>query len=117
MLKTLHDHLLNPENDWPQELEPIDGPLGLSARCTCGKESTPPNFVCVKPEGLSIAKRIPGRIRRNRMRGELRAMVAGANKKHLRDLPEASPCWACLWCVGAFGYSYAELNERLGGTA
>ena len=120
-MKTLHDHLLA-GGPWPKELEPVllgggTLPAELNALCVlyqsderfrsrfvvvclCGKRSGPRNFYLLKTGRPSSPDRIPGRVRRSRMRREVRQYAEQAAKQRLRE-PEVSPAWACGWCVGA----------------
>ena len=97
MTQTLHDHLLM-GGEWPPELERIEKNGFTVARCTCGRVSGPTNFYYLK-DG-AVKDRLSGRVRRSRMRREVKRYAEQAAKQRLRE-PEVSPSWVCGWCVGA----------------
>ena len=116
MIRTLHDHLLE-GGDWPDEIERRDAQGHALAVCTCGRVRSPHSVYHLKPSNVPVADRIPGKVRRSRMRIDRRRYAEAAAKMGARE-PEVSPAWACNACLGAMrielGVTESELDRKLG---
>lgn len=111
--RTLRDHV-DDGGEWPLEIEPIrthpEAPVA-HARCVCGRVHTMECFVDLK--AVPVAERVPGRVRRDRVRGGP-SLSASPRAR----FPEASPRFLCGVCTSAIrrelGITHQELKRKVG---